>query len=101
MSPDLIEKQRAAVRLFEASAAQRIGAGERALLVAEELGLQRSAVNAAVLSATKALFDRGLCRCSARATNSLPVPDSPVISTVMLERDSRPTARNTCCIAAA
>ena len=25
---------------------------------------------------------RGLCRCSARATSSLPVPDSPVISTV-------------------
>ena len=39
--------------------------------------------------------------CSARATSSLPVPDSPVISTVMLERDSRPIARNTSCIAGA
>jgi hypothetical protein len=54
-----------------------------------------------VLSATKALLERGLCRCRARATSSLPVPDSPVISTVMLERDNRPTARNTCCMAAA
>jgi len=43
----------------------------------------------------------GLCRCSARATSSLPVPDSPVISTVMLERDSRPMALNTSCMAGA
>ncbi len=50
---------------------------------------RRSAVNAAVLRATKALLERGLWRCRARATSSLPVPDSPVISTVMLERDNR------------
>ena len=49
----------------------------------------------------KALAARGLCRCSARATSSLPVPDSPVISTVMLERESRPMARNTSCMAGA
>ena len=37
---DFIEEQRAAVGLFEASATQGIGAGERPLLVAEELRLQ-------------------------------------------------------------
>ena len=35
---------------------------------------------------------RGLCLCSARATNSLPEPVSPVISTVTLLCDSRPIA---------
>jgi hypothetical protein len=44
---------------------------------------------------------RGELSCNARATSSLPVPDSPVISTVMLERDSRPIALNTSCIAGA
>ncbi len=61
----------------------------------------RSAVNAEVLSAMNALAARGLCRCSARATSSLPVPDSPMISTVMLDRDRRPMARNTSCMAGA
>src|SRR5689334_6312086 len=49
----------------------------------------------------KALPARALWRCKARATSSLPVPDSPVISTVALVCDSRPIARNTSCIAAA
>ena len=44
---------------------------------------------------------RGLCRWSARATSSLPVPDSPVMSTVALDCDSRPIARKTSCIAGA
>ena len=35
------------------------------------------------------LAPRGLCSCNARATSSLPVPDSPVISTDTLERDWR------------
>jgi hypothetical protein len=38
---DLIEKQRAAVGLLEAAAAQTVGAGEGALLVAEQLGLEQ------------------------------------------------------------
>ncbi len=59
----------------------------------------RSDAIAEVLSAMKGAFPRGLCRCSARATSSLPVPDSPVTSTDRLERDSRPIARNTSCIA--
>ena len=40
---DLVEEQRAAIGLLEAAAAQRIGAGERALLVAEQFGLEQLA----------------------------------------------------------
>ena len=39
---------------------------------------------AAVLMATNGPLARCECLCSARATSSLPVPDSPVISTVAL-----------------
>ena len=60
---------------------------------------------AAVLIATNGPLlprsPRGLCLCSARATSSLPEPDSPVISTVTLLWLSRPMARNTSCIAGA
>ncbi len=40
MSPDLVQKHRPAVRLFEPAAPRRHGAGEGALLVTEELALQ-------------------------------------------------------------
>ena len=61
----------------------------------------RSCGMAAMFSATKGLAARGLWRWSARAMSSLPVPDSPLMSTVMRERDSRPIALNTACIAGA
>ncbi len=60
-----------------------------------------SAAIAEVFSATKGAAARGELSCSARATSSLPVPDSPVMSTVMLERDRRPMALKTSCIAGA
>src|SRR3989344_200101 len=47
------------------------------------------------------LSARGLWLCSARATSSLPVPDSPLSSTLRFDPDSRPMARNTSCIAGA
>ena len=56
---------------------------------------------AAMFRAMKGDAARGLWRCRAWATNSLPVPDSPLISTVMLEWLRRPIARNTSCIAGA
>ncbi len=56
---------------------------------------------AAVLMAMKARAARGLWRCRARATSSLPVPDSPVMSTVACDCESRPMARKTSCIAGA
>ncbi len=40
---DFVEEQRAAVGLLEAAAAQRVGAGEGALLVAEQFGLEQVA----------------------------------------------------------
>ena len=54
-----------------------------------------------VFKAIKALFARGLCSCNARATSSLPVPDSPVIRTVIVDPARRPIDRNTSCIAGA
>jgi hypothetical protein len=80
-----------------------VGAGKGAALMPEELGLEQlRAAIAVVFSATNGcLAERGLCSCSARATSSLPVPDSPVMSTVMLERDRRPMVRNTSCMAGA
>ena len=62
---------------------------------------RRSFGIAAVLIAMNGFAARGLCRCRARATSSFPVPDSPVISTVAVEVESRPIARNTSCIAGA
>ena len=56
---------------------------------------------AAVLMATNGPDARCECLCSARATNSLPVPDSPVIITVTLLWLRRPIARNTSCMAGA
>src|SRR5262245_40978184 len=62
---------------------------------------RRSFGIAAVLIAMNGFAERGLCRCSARATSSLPVPDSPMISTVAVDVESRPIARKTSCIAGA
>ena len=45
-----------------------------------------------MLSATKGAVARGLCRCNARATNSLPDPDWPLINTVMELCERRPMA---------
>ena len=56
---------------------------------------------AAVLMAMNGLSARELWRCTARATNSLPVPDSPVIITVAFDWLSRPIERKTSCIAGA
>ncbi|MNT81461.1 hypothetical protein D3C72_2210600 [compost metagenome] len=56
---------------------------------------------AAVLMATNGPPATGECLCSARATSSLPEPDSPVTITVTLLCDRRPMARKTSCIAGA
>jgi hypothetical protein len=99
---DLVEEQGAAVGLLEAAGAARLGAGERALLVAKQLGLEQLSREWPPYSAQRRAARRAGCAGAARcATSSLPVPDSPVISTVMLEPDSRPMARNTSCMDAA
>ena len=56
---------------------------------------------AATFKAINGLCARGLCRCRARATSSLPEPEGPLMSTLTLEKDRRPIARKTSCIAGA
>ncbi len=60
-----------------------------------------SDLDAAVSAYQQGAFERGLWRCRACATSSLPVPDSPLISTLMDERDRRPIMRKSSCIAGA
>ena len=84
ISRDLVEEQRAARGLLDAADLGRDRAGERALLVAEQLGLeellgQRRAVDRDERLSARAASPGG----SRRETTSLPVPDSPVMSTVV------------------
>ena len=82
--PDLVEEQRALVRLLEASLARADGAGERAAHVAEELRFEQRLGNRAAVERDEAVRTRrGLLWWMARATSSLPVPVSPVIRTVL------------------
>ena len=53
---------------------------------------------AAQLTATNGRLARGLWAWRARATSSLPVPDSPVISTLACEPATRRMSANTSCI---
>ena len=50
------------------------------------------------LTGTNLPVRRRLCACSVRATSSLPVPLSPVMSTVLSVCASCATTRSTCCI---
>ena len=94
---DLVEQQRAAVGRLEAAVAALDRAGERAALVAEQLRLeQRLRERRAVDGDERLARARVLRSCSVRATSSLPVPLSPVISTgaslcamVSMRSDSR------------
>ena len=79
---DLVEEQRAAVGELEAALPPRHGAGERALLVAEQLALEEPGASAAQLTRTNGLASRGAVEWMACATSSLPVPVSPRSSTV-------------------
>ena len=79
---DLVEQERAAVGQLEAAGAALEGAGERALLVAEDFAFDQAFRGcAAQLMATKGLRLRGLRSWMVRATSSLPVPLSPVMRT--------------------
>ena len=48
---------------------------------------------AAMFKAMNGPLARGLCLCRACATSPFPVPDSPLIRTVMLDLASRPIAQ--------
>ena len=80
---DLVEEQRAAVGELEAADAVAQRAGERALLVAEELALEQLARDRRAVDADqRPVAALGCASWMARAISSLPVPVSPVISTV-------------------
>ena len=80
---DLVEKQRAAFGLLEAADMAVLRAGEGALLVAEQLGLDEVLGDGAGVHGYERPRGppRAVCGC-ARATSSLPVPVSPMMSTV-------------------
>jgi hypothetical protein len=69
--------------------------------VAEQFALQQLGGNRRGVERDEGTRARGDSRCSARATSSLPVPVSPVISTDSGACASRPMARNSARIAGA
>lgn len=83
---DFVQEQRAAMSLDELAHVPLGGAGERALLVAEQDGLDEIVGNCAAIDRDERL---GLALAAAmdgaRANISLPTPDSPSISTGMAE----------------
>ena len=97
---DLVEEQRAAVGGLKEALAIVVGTGERALSIAEEFGLEQLLGIALQLTGTNGSAPRALTSWIARATSSLPVPDSPVTSTGAMLRATFSTSERTCCIAA-
>jgi hypothetical protein len=85
---DLVEKQGASVRQLKATRPLANRAGKSALFMPEEFALQHSG-SEAQLSRTQGAFRRLLRRCKIWANISLPVPLSPVMSTVAGESATR------------
>ena len=82
--PDLVEEERALVRLLEPALARADRAGERAAHVTEQLRLEQRLRNRAAVDRDEAVARAAaLLWWIARAASSLPVPVSPVISTVL------------------
>ena len=80
---DLVEEQHAARRELHLTGLGLLRARERAALVAEQLRLEQLLGQAAQFRATNGRFLRADAAWMNRATTSLPVPDSPVTSTVV------------------
>ena len=82
---DLVEEERAAVRLLEAADARRRSAPVNEPFSCPKSSLSsRVSASAAQCTATNGLSARGLSAWMARASSPLPVPLSPVMSTVAL-----------------
>ena len=80
---DLVEEERAAVRVLDQARPRRCRAGEGAARVAEQLVLEQRFGERRAVEGDERLRARGLLAAwIARATSSLPVPVSPVMSTV-------------------
>ena len=80
---DLVEEQRAAVRDLEPTFPHPGRAGERALLVPEQLALDQRRRHRRTVHLISGRARRGLRLWMAVATTSLPTPVSPRISTVL------------------
>ena len=97
---ELVEEQRAAARLDERALAIAVGAGERAADVAEQVRVdQVLGDRAAIDDDERALRARVDASWIARAASSLPVPDSPSISTVASVGDAISSTANSSRIA--
>ena len=82
---DFVEEERAAVGLLEAADALLVGAGERPLLVAEQLRLEQVLLERRAVDLHEvAAGAQRVVVTVAPAMSSLPVPVSPRISTVVL-----------------
>ena len=79
---DLVEEERAAVRLLEDALAVRRRAGERAPHVAEELTLDQVLGDGSAVDGDEGARCAGRAAWSERARTSLPVPVSPSTSSV-------------------
>ena len=87
---DLVEEERAAVGLLEEARRALLGVGERAAHVAEQLALEQRLGHRRAVDARRTGRSRRRLRAwSARATTSLPVPLSPVMSTGRSESATR------------
>ena len=83
---DLVEEQRALVRLLEAALARADRAGERAAHVAEQLGLEQRLRNRAAVERDEAVRAARAVVVDRARDHSLPVPVSPVIRIVLAGR---------------
>ena len=98
---DLVQEQRAPIGQLEAADAIGLGVGERAFDVAEQLALEYPSERPPMFTVTMGCAARSLTACSVRATTSLPVPGSPVISTLASDGPTRAMSCSTGCIAGA
>ena len=74
---DLVEEERPAVGQLERPGARATRAGERALLVAEELALDEDSGSAAQFTRTNGASSPAPSACTWRASTSLPAPVGP------------------------
>ena len=90
---DLVEEERAALGHLEAAAPARDGPGEGALLVPEQLAQQQRLDERGAVDGDQRARGAVAGAVERRATSSLPVPLSPRMSTVLLERATFRIAR--------
>src|SRR5216110_3500719 len=95
---DFIQENRASLGFFEAAAPHLAGAGECAFFVPKSSSSIRDSGKAQAENATNGLSARWLRLWIALATTPLPVPLSPVMSTLVWTPATLPTTSFTCSI---